>query len=106
MRTIFLRILFGAIVSNLLFGCVSLQSVSLTQIPEKRSDVVVAKADKLIFLGLSFDNDFVDTVSESLKGQCKGGQIKGILTKDELTNYFLFLVVRRSVSAHGYCVKG
>ncbi|MEY4630571.1 MAG: hypothetical protein RIQ81_691 [Pseudomonadota bacterium] len=84
-------------------GCVSLQSVSLTQIPAKRDNKVTASTDKWIILGFNFDNDYVDKLTEKLKDKCENGQIRGILTKDETTSYFL--VFKRSVTATGYCIK-
>ena len=91
---------------GMLASCVSLKTVSLTQIPKKRSRPVQASADKTIFLGFNFDNNFVDTLTGRLKDQCRNGRISGILTKDEITNYFLFIVWNRKVTARGYCVKG
>ena len=85
-------------------GCVSLNSVSETQIPAERDHEIKAESSRLIILGLNFDNDYVDDVRADLKRQCKGGEVKGILTKDEMINYFPF-VQRRRVSAAGYCLK-
>lgn len=84
-------------------SCVSLNSVSLTQIPKNRSQQVSATASKMIIFGLSFNNDFVSNVSNELADKCKNGKVTGILTKDELVNYFLHIVVRRRVVANGYC---
>lgn len=84
-------------------GCVSLQSVSLTQIPLKRDHKVSASTHKWIILGFNFDNDYVDELNETLKNKCENGQIRGILTKDETTSYLL--VFKRSVTATGYCLK-
>ena len=86
-------------------SCVHVQSVSLTQIPEKRDNKVSATAEKWIFLALNFDNDYVDDMSKDLRKKCPGGKVQGILTKDELINYFIGLVVKRSVTATGYCRK-
>ncbi len=88
----------------LLPGCASVQSVSLTSIPAKKGSEVRAEASRLIILGLNFNNDFIDDMADDLKSQCKGGQIRGILTKDEAINYFLFLVYSRRVTATGYCL--
>ena len=82
-------------------ACVSLQSVSLTQIPEKRSKKVKAEASKTTFLAFNFDNDFVNQLTDSLKDKCPDGKVQGILTKDQLTSYFI--VSTRSVIATGYC---
>jgi hypothetical protein len=86
-------------------ACVSLQSVSLTQIPAKRSNQVVATASRMIILGFNFDNDYVNSITENLKSQCQNGQVQGILTKDEATAYFGPFVMKRTVTASGYCSK-
>lgn len=86
-------------------SCVHVQSVSLTQIPEKRTNKVTANTEKWIIFLANFDNDFVDRIGDDLKQKCSGGKVQGILTKDEVTNYFLGLVMKRSVSATGYCNK-
>jgi hypothetical protein len=104
MKSILFKILFLTLVI-FMTGCVSLRSVSMTQIPKKRGRPVMASADRTIFLGFNFDNDYVDTVVDQLKSQCKGGMVTGILTKDQLTNYFLFFVYNREIVAKGYCVK-
>lgn len=87
-----------------LVGCQSINSVSLTQIPAKRNKKVQAEVSKVVVFYLSFDNDFVDSLVEKLKNQCEGGMIRGILTKDEVIDYFLGLVHKRQVTATGYCV--
>jgi hypothetical protein len=86
-------------------GCVSLSSVSLTPIPAERSNKVHAETSKFYFLGIGFDNDFVDEVRDDLKDKCKNGKVTGILTKDEWVNYFLFIFASRRIVADGYCVK-
>lgn len=87
------------------FGCASVNSVSLTSIPATRTNVVRAQAKKTVFMGFNFDNDFVDSVADDLKNQCPGGQVRGILTKDETIFYFLFFVYEYRVTATGYCIK-
>ena len=89
-----------------LSGCAHVNSVSLTSIPAKKGQVIRAERSKIIFLGFNFDNDFVDEMAESLRNQCRDGQVKGILTKDEAINYFLWIVHKRQVTAQGYCQKG
>lgn len=86
-------------------SCRSVQSVSLTQIPPQRDKPVEAEVSKFIFLGFNFNNDFVDDLVVQLKDSCKGGQVKGILTKDEAINYFLWIFHTRRITARGYCVK-
>lgn len=101
----FRRVIQMGLTVLLTVSCVHVQSVSLTQIPEKRTNKVSASTDKWIFFALNFDNDYVDKLGEEMKNKCTGGRVQGILTKDELTNYFLGLVLKRTVSATGYCNK-
>ena len=99
------RIIASSLLLASLASCVHLNSVSLTQIPEKRTNKVSASSDKWIFFLLNFDNDYVDKINDDLKEKCPGGKIQGILTKDEVTYYFLALVLKRKVTATGYCSK-
>lgn len=89
-----------------LTSCTSLNSVSLTPIPEKRENPIKVERSRFIVFGLNFDNDYVDGMAQELARKCTGGKVQGILTKDELVNYFLYLFVSRKVTATGYCVKG
>lgn len=82
-------------------GCAIVNSVSLTPIPSQRSHPVRAQVEKLIFLGFSFDNDFIDPLVSELKDKCPNGVVSGILTKDETISYFL--VFRKRVVATGFC---
>lgn len=88
-----------------LSGCVSLNTVSLTSIPQNRDHQVEAKASRFIFLGFNFDNDFVDDMDQQLKQKCPDGMISGILTKDEVVDYFLMIFWTHRVTATGYCSK-
>jgi hypothetical protein len=101
----FMRKLFVTLTSiiaiSLLSGCVSLDSVSLTQLPEGRDHLVTASASDILFLGFTTQNDFVDEAVESLKSKCRGGKLTGILTKHQTTSYVL--VFKREVIASGYC---
>lgn len=85
----------------LLTGCVSLNSVSLTQLPESREHLVTASASDMVFLGLTTQNDFVDEAVENLKAKCQGGKLTGVLTKHQTTAYLV--VFKREVIASGYC---
>ena len=87
--------------TSLLQGCVSLESVSLTQIPEERTNLVTADAHDYVFLGIVTQNDFANEAVEALKKKCPGGKLTGILTKQQSTSYFL--VSKREVIASGYC---
>lgn len=96
---------FPAFLAILLSGCVSLNSVSLTQIPKERKNRVHSEASKFIIFGFTFSNSFADEVVPDLARQCKGGMVQGILTKDEAVNYFIGLVVKQRIQATGYCNK-
>lgn len=101
----FRRVITNLAIGLVFTGCVHIQSVSLTQIPEKRTNKVTTSTEKWIFLFLNFDNDYVDKLNEDLKEKCTGGKIQGILTKDEITDYFLAFVMKRKITATGYCNK-
>jgi hypothetical protein len=83
-------------------ACTSLQSVSVTQIPQDRSRPVRAEVSNSAFLGIHFDNDFIDDLEPELMKQCPHGRLTGILTKHENTTYVI--VSTRTVIATGYCV--
>ncbi len=97
----FFIVLSSFVAASLLTGCVSLNSVSLTQLPEERDNLVTASASDILFLGFTTQNDFVDEAVESLKAKCRGGKLTGILTKHQTTSYVL--VFKREVVASGYC---
>lgn len=97
------KLFVSIIVSLSLSACVSLNSVSLTQIPEARDNSITATANSWNLLGIAFSNDFVDEAIMDLKSQCIGGKVEGILTKHQTTAYFLIL--EREVIATGYCQK-
>jgi predicted small secreted protein len=96
-----LLVISSFIAVSVLSGCVSLNSVSLTQVPEKRDHLVTANASDYLFLGFTTQNDFVDEAIENLKAQCRDGKLTGILTKHQTTSYVL--VFKREVIASGYC---
>jgi len=90
----------------ILTACTSLSTVSLTSIPAQRSNVVTADVSKTIILGFNFDNDYVDDLENQLKNKCPNGVISGILTKDEIIDYFIMIVWKHHIVATGYCNKG
>ena len=90
------------VVAVALSACTSLQSVSVTQIPSDRSRPVHAEVTNSAFLGIHFDNDFVDDLAPELMRQCPRGRLTGILTKHENTTYVI--VSTRKVVATAYCV--
>lgn len=98
-RFVFVVSLFALVI--IATSCAHVNSVSLTPIPTKRSNMVRAEASKTIFLFFNFENDFVNVMVEDLKRQCPNGVVSGILTKDETIAYVLVFV--RKVTATGYC---
>jgi hypothetical protein len=84
---------------------VSLQSISINSQPDgqERVNPVSAEVSKLIFLGLNFDNDFLNEVPKKLMDSCPGGKIKGIVTRFETVSYLIFH--RFVVKAQGFCTK-
>lgn len=90
------------ITAIMLSGCVHLNTVSLTQIPQERSNTVEVSKSEMLFLGIAFDNDFVNELTDELRGKCANGRIQGILTKYETTVYFI--VIERKITATGYCI--
>lgn len=99
-------LLLGTVIAASFVGCAHVNSVSLSSIPASKGKAVRAEASKTIFLGFNFDNDYVNEMVEDLKKQCPNGVIRGILTKDETIDYFLFIVWARKVTAAGYCIQG
>lgn len=95
------RLISVAILALIMTGCVHLNSVSLTQIPGEKGQLVSASAHDWVFLGFTSQNDFVDEAVANLKNECPNGKLTGILTKHQTTAYFL--VFKREVIASGYC---
>lgn len=96
--------LFTALMATLILsGCMSLNSVSLTQIPSEKGQLVSANAHDWVFLGFTTQNDFVNEAVNNLKQECPSGKLTGILTKHQTTAYVL--VFKREVIASGYCKK-
>ena len=100
-----MKVVLIALLSIYFIGCVSLNTVSLTSIPANRSKPVAATAERLMFFGFNFDNDYVDYLTDNLKNQCPHGLISGVLTKDESIDYFLYIVWKKRITAQGYCVS-
>ena len=98
-------LLFFILLMGMTTGCTYLESVSLTNIPEERSKVVIATREKGIIFYFNFDTDFTDELSADLRSKCEGGVVSGILTKFENICYvplFCFYSVYR-VTTTGYC---
>lgn len=86
-------------------SCVSLNTVSLTSIPEKRNKQVRAEVERFMVLGFNFDNDYIDPLVDKLKSQCPNGLISGVLTKDENIDYFIYIFWKKRIQATGFCVE-
>jgi len=84
-----------------LSGCVGLNTVSMTQIPKDKGQLVEANAHDWVFLNFTTQNDFADKAVESLKAQCVDGKISGVFTKHQTTSYLL--VFKRESIVSGYC---
>ena len=93
------------VATSLLAACTYPAAVTLTNVPKDRSHPVRAEMEKFIVLGFTFDNDRVIKLPGELRDQCPGGQVRGILTKDLRTFYFLTFFWSQDVIAEGYCIK-
>ena len=102
MRYNITKFLVIAILVSLLTSCAALHSVSITQIPKDRSNVVQAEVDHWTFLGIAFSNDFADGAKAQLQSKCPGGTVTGIITTYE--TYLYFIMVKRVVKAQGFCI--
>ncbi|MCX6132130.1 MAG: hypothetical protein NTX25_24120 [Proteobacteria bacterium] len=85
-------------------SCTYTMAVSQTNIPENRSKPVEAVEKKFIVLGFNFDNDYVFKLVDELKSKCPQGDVRGIMTQDMRTLYFLDFFWSREIVAKGYCV--
>lgn len=90
--------------ASFLPGCVSLSTVSLTSIPAQRQHPVSAETSKFVILGFNFENDYVDNMVTELRQKCPNGIVTGILTKDEVVDYFLMIFATHRTTATGYCL--
>ncbi len=95
------RLLIALTLIASLSACVGLESVSLTQVPHERNNLISASSHDWHFLGFVTQNDFVDEAVDKLKNQCLKGKLTGILTKHQTTAYVLMF--KREVIASGYC---
>lgn len=94
-------ILVVAVCMQMAAGCASLRSVSVTSIPQNRSEQVTANVSKWVIFGLNFNNDYVDQLTEQLRSKCNG-KVTGILTKYESTLYFI--ASKDEITATGFCL--
>lgn len=93
-------ILFSVLALSLT-GCVGLNTVSMTQVPAERDNVISTSSSNWNFIGINFSNAFVDEAIDELKGQCPTGKIEGVYTKHQTTGYVLMF--KREVVVSAYC---
>jgi hypothetical protein len=93
-------ILFSVLALSLT-GCVGLNTVSMTQVPAERDNVISTSSSSWNFIGINFSNAFVDEAIDELKGQCPTGKIEGVYTKHQTTGYVLMF--KREVVVSAYC---
>lgn len=85
-------------------ACTYVTAVSQTNVPKQRDKPVRAETKRYIILGFNFDNDYPYLLVQKLQEQCPKGQVRGLMTKDTLTMYFLVFFWSREQKAEGYCV--
>ncbi|MCJ8318343.1 MAG: hypothetical protein MJK12_01830 [Colwellia sp.] len=85
----------------LLTGCTGLNTVSMTQVPAKRDNIITTNSSSWNFIGINFSNAFADQAIENLKAQCPTGKIEGVYTKHQTTGYIL--VFKREIIVSAYC---
>lgn len=94
--------LVALVLSLSLCGCASVHSLSLSPVPEFRARPVATEAHDWSFLGINFENGFIDHLESDLRKQCPGGKVSGVFTRYE--TFFYVLVLKRQVRASGFCV--
>lgn len=87
-------------------ACTTVQSISVSQIPEKsqRKNLITASGGSPVILSIPMGTDYVEETRRSLLSKCPHGAIEGLVSKDFTTNYFLGLVTKQSLLLRGYCV--
>ena len=98
--------LLGLSCACLLLGCVTVESISVSQIPEKderKRKIVSEKSQPIIFL-IPFGTSYVEEAHQDLLRKCPDGAIEGMVSKHAQTQYFGFLAASASLRLQGYCV--
>ena len=83
-------------------GCAVVHSVSLSPVPRDRARPIATESHDWSFLGINFENSFVDALEVDLRKQCPQGTVSGVFTRYE--TFFYVLVLKRQVRASGFCV--
>ncbi|KGJ93968.1 hypothetical protein [Colwellia psychrerythraea] len=97
----FKNTLLVSLVGITLSGCVGLNTVSMTQVPAERENIISTNSSSWNLIGINFSNAFVDEAIGNLKAQCPTGKIEGVYTKHQTTGYVL--VFKREVIVSAYC---
>ncbi|MBM4251710.1 MAG: hypothetical protein FJ146_07045 [Deltaproteobacteria bacterium] len=105
MKTL-LRLTLATLAATTLSSCVTVKSVSISQIPEtsQRKQVVKASATSPVVFLIPFNTDYIEEARADLLQACPNGHIEGLLSKHEDTNYFIGLVYMQKVNFTGYCL--
>ncbi len=90
----------------MLQGCMTVASISVSQIPvaAARKHKISASASNVTVLLIPFGSSFPERARGDLLSQCQGGKIEGLLSKHQVTDYFLGLFFVNEVVMEGYCL--
>ncbi len=103
MKKIHTMLFCGAL--SLMTGCVHLESVSTTSVPEERNNLIEVETSRFIFMGINTNNDYANELTESLAAKCPQGRVEGVLTKLESIVYFPLFAHSKRIKATAYCVQ-
>ncbi len=98
-----MNILQLTLLASIFGGCVTVQSITVSQIPAKehRRQQVKAEAQGLVVLSIPFGTSFVEEATKSLEAQCHGKAVTGIISKFEQVSYPFVGIPK--VKLEGYC---
>ena len=87
-------------------GCVTVEAVSVSQIPAEkdRHHRIAASARRPVIFSIPFGTSYVEEARGQLMDKCRGGAIEGVVSKFQSTEYFLGFVGTREVIMSGYCL--
>ena len=86
-------------------GCTHLHSLSVTTIPDDRSRPVEATGQRIVVLGLNWDNDYAAEVVSDLAKQCPDGRVSGVMTRYERALVVPIFAYAHRVHAEGFCLQ-
>jgi hypothetical protein len=89
----------------LALGCVTVESISVSQVPEKaqRRARVHGEGWSPVILLIPFGSGYADEARAALLAKCPHGAIEGVLARYERHSYFLFGT--QFAAFDGYCVE-